>query len=127
MNGQRGMLVLALLAGMAAWFPQPVMAGARSFSCEMAHTKDEEAVCHSRWLEQLDTIMAAQYLALKKYARLQRTARPDDVVKWKRELAHGQQGFVAARAECGADEDCIGKVYERRIGELVHMWKEMMR
>ena len=102
-------------------------APAQSFSCGMAHTKDEEAVCHSRWLRRLDIIMADQYQALKKYARLQRAVRPEAARKWGDRLAQGQQAFVAARANCGADVDCIGKVYERRIGELVGMWKEMMR
>ena len=114
------MLVVALLAGMT-WVAQPGTAGAQSFSCEMAHTKDEEAVCRSHWLQRLDRIMAEQYRALKKYAR------QHDAAKWKRRLAQGQQGFVAARAECGENVDCIGKVYENRIGELVHMWKEMAR
>ena len=100
---------------------------AQSFSCEMAHTKDEEAVCHSRWLRQLDTIMADQYLALKKYAQQLRQTQPEKARTWRKMLARGQQAFVAARAECGGDVACIGKVYEKRIGALVHMWREMMR
>ena len=126
MNLRNRMTVLALvmMAGVAlAAGP----ARAQSFSCEMAHTKDEEAVCHSPWLRRLDAIMAEQYRALKKYARQMRKARPEEARKWRRRLAQGQQAFVAARAACGADADCIGGIYEKRIGALVHMWREMMR
>ena len=119
-------LVAALLGLVAIGMNGGDVAMAQSFSCEMAHTTDEEAVCRTPWLKRLDGIMAEQYQSVRKYLRRQRSARR----KWARQmnarLTEGQRRFVATRAECGPDVACIGKAYEGRIMELVGMWKALM-
>jgi uncharacterized protein len=122
---RHGLLVAALIFPLLPPAATPLRA--QSFSCEMAHTKDEEAVCRSRWLRRLDAIMAEQYQALKKHMRQQRAAHPAQAAQWRKQLAKGQQAFVARRAECDDDAACIGKVYEDRILELVRTWKRVMR
>ena len=99
---------------------------AQSFSCEMAHTVDEETVCRTPWLRRLDMIMAEQYSAVKKYLRRQRATRREWARHRGAQLTEGQRRFVSARAACAADVACIGGAYEQRIMELVHMWKALM-
>ena len=121
---------MTLGAALALTLVAPAGAGAvavKSFSCEMAHTADEKAVCRSPWLRRLDSIMADQYAALKAYLRRRRPARPDWAARWEGRLRDGQRVFVAARARCAAQEACIGALYEQRIMELVRLWRELLR
>lgn len=117
------------LALLLAWAPvAPARAVAvKSFSCEMAHTVDEKAVCRAPWLRRLDDIMAAQYVALKAYLRRRRALRPGWAADMERRLRDGQRDFVAARARCAAQEACIGTLYEQRIMALVRIWRELLR
>ena len=115
--------MVALVAGLL----QSSEGLAQSFSCQMAHTVDEEIVCRSRWLRRLDIIMAEQYQALRAHVRRQRAVKREAARQWGTALAREQQAFVAARAACGADEECIGRAYEQRIGSLVAMWREMLK
>ncbi|GAB5468850.1 MAG: hypothetical protein Kilf2KO_18800 [Rhodospirillales bacterium] len=97
---------LLLGAGLALALAAP--AAAASFDCAKAAAKDEIAVCKSCNLSQSDVKMATLYEVLTNLVGM--GVRGD--------LQDSQRAFLKTRAACGADEGCIAKAYETRIGEL---------
>lgn len=96
---------------LAAVFLLAVTAGgasAASFDCKSAQASDEQAVCSSLTLNDLDVRMATLYeVATHLVAMGQRGAMQDD-----------QKAFLKARAACKFNKICIGNAYKARIGQI---------
>ena len=102
-------------------------AGAQSFDCGMAHTKDENAVCADPYLRKLDEIMSRLYGDLKHYLKARRKQDRGWAEHWETRLLEGQRGLVSSRAECDGDSACIAKVYENHNLNLMRMWRDILR
>ena len=92
-------LLLAISAGGAS---------AASFDCKSAEAADEQAVCSSLALNDLDVRMATLYeVATHLVAMGQRGTMQDD-----------QKAFLRARTACKFNKICIANAYKARIGQI---------
>lgn len=77
-----------------------------SFDCSAPTFLDEQAICHDPGLAAMDREVAAQYTAAAK-----RTADPA-------KLQADENGWVAARRDCGKNLNCLRHAYGVRINQL---------
>ncbi len=96
------MVIVTLVAATAP-------AGAASFDCNKAATADEQAICASYVLSDLDTQMATLYGVRMQIPMLMgaRGAAQDE-----------QRAWLVQRGACGGDVACIVQSYQQRIAEL---------
>lgn len=113
LNGRR-LAGAAAIALMAATAP----AGAVSFDCAKAETPDEQAICASYVLSDLDTQMATLYGVRMQIPMLMgaRGAAQDE-----------QHAWLIRRHACGGDVACIVQSYQQRIAELKQTIAEAMQ
>lgn len=97
-------LALALAAGTAA----PASAWAASFDCDKARSPDEKAICANRALNDKDVRMAVLY----------DVNRHTLAMGGRGALQDAQQQWLRDRRNCGAQRACLGRAYDRRLGEL---------
>jgi len=83
-------------------------AAAQSFDCAKAASADTKAVCASGELSALDDEMAALYNDIMSHA----------LMGVQGETRDSQRAFLKTRAECGADDACLKRVYKKQIAEL---------
>ncbi|BEL94192.1 hypothetical protein SM14BL09_13450 [Serratia marcescens] len=103
--------IALLLTALAA----PFAAQAASFDCAKAASRDEQAICANRTLNDLDVQMATQYQLLRGlFAMGARGAMQD-----------GQQAWLAKRQRCGGDTACLLKSYRTRIAELDDIYRRI--
>ena len=87
---------------------------AASFDCGRGRTATERAICDSRPLNDRDVKMVVLYDIVRRVVPMgSRGAQMDRQAAWLRE-----------RNRCGADRTCIGRAYDRRIGELNRLLEE---
>ncbi len=79
-----------------------------TFDCNSAMRPDQTAICSSPQLAAMDLQTATLFTVVKKFLT------PAE----QQQLEGGQKGFLDTRAACGADFQCIGQVYVRRMGQL---------
>ena len=93
-------------------------AGAASFDCAKAATADEQAICASSVLSDLDTQMATLYGVRMQIPMLMgaRGAAQDE-----------QRAWLTQRHACGGDVACIVQSYQQRIAELKQTITEAMQ
>ena len=93
-------------------------AGAASFNCGKAATADEQAICASSVLSDLDVQMAKLYGVRMQIPMLMgaRGAAQDE-----------QRAWLADRRACGGDVACIVQSYQQRIAELKQTITEAMQ
>ncbi|MDB5470298.1 MAG: hypothetical protein JWR84_1858 [Caulobacter sp.] len=95
-------------------FAVPTSASAASFSCGRAATATERTICANLGLNDRDVQMAQLYGIVRRLVPMgTRGAIMDRQAVWLRE-----------RNRCGADRNCIGRAYDRRIGELNRVLEE---
>ena len=106
-------LASATIALIAAATP----AAAASFDCGKAQTPDEQAICASYVLSDLDTQMATLYGVRMQIPMLMgaRGAAQDE-----------QRAWLAQRHACGGDVACIVQSYQQRIAEMKQTITEAM-
>jgi uncharacterized protein YecT (DUF1311 family) len=93
-------------------------AGAASFDCNKAATADEQAICASYVLSDLDTQLATLYGVRMQIPMLMgaRGAAQDE-----------QRTWLTQRHACGGDVACIVQSYQQRIAELKQTITEAMQ
>ena len=113
LNGHR-LAAAAAIALVAAATP----AAAASFDCGKAATPDEQAICASYVLSDLDTQMATLYSVRMQIPMLMgaRGAAQDE-----------QRAWLAERRACGGDVACIVQSYQQRIAGLKQAIAEAMQ
>lgn len=85
-----------------------VPASAASFDCKTAQATDEQAICSSLYLNDLDVRLATLYeVATRLVAMGQRGVLQDE-----------QREFLKARAACKFNRICIGNAYKDRIAQI---------
>ncbi len=95
--------IALLLAALAA----PFAAQAASFDCAKAASRDEQAICANRTLNDLDVQMATQYQLLRGL------------------FAMGARGAMQDSQQCGGDTACLLKSYRTRIAELDDIYRRI--
>jgi len=85
-----------------------VPANAASFDCTRARGGDEQAVCASRMLSELDVEMAVRFDMLAGLVAM--GTRGD--------MGDAQRAFLASRRRCGSDAKCLTLLYRTRIAVL---------
>jgi len=101
-NWMRGAALAALAATASG------VAAAQSFDCAGDLKPDERAVCASGRLSALDDEMAALYRDIESHALMGVSGETRD----------SQHTFLADRAACGSDDQCIARLYRQRIAAL---------
>ncbi|MBI1686273.1 lysozyme inhibitor LprI family protein [Caulobacter hibisci] len=92
-------------------------ANAASFGCAKARRADEKAICADRSLDNKDVRMSVLYDINKKTMGMgSRGALMDE-----------QQAWLKARADCRANRACLGRTYDRRLGELERSMERIYR
>ncbi|MDH4227494.1 MAG: lysozyme inhibitor LprI family protein [Deltaproteobacteria bacterium] len=91
-----------LLAGLGAAKREAVTFYAPGYDCSKASTIGEKAVCTDKTLASLDMELTTLY---------KKTSASKDVKA-------GQKAWMARKNACGADKNCLGYEYKRRIIEL---------
>jgi uncharacterized protein len=93
-------------------------ARAASFDCAKATTPDEEAICDSTKLSDLDVEMATLY----------RVRMELPMLMGARGAAHDEQrAFLTQREQCGGNVACIEAAYAARIAALNQTIKAAMQ
>ncbi|MFG1463779.1 hypothetical protein V5F77_12860 [Xanthobacter sp. DSM 24535] len=100
-----GALMFALLAA-ALVVSLPSAARAASFDCAAAKAPDEQAVCATPNLNDLDVKMATQYTIVTHLVGMGQRG----------DLQDQQRAFLKQRAACGSNAGCIAEAYQARIG-----------
>jgi uncharacterized protein len=107
-------LAATLALGAAAALSLPGEASAASFDCRRAGTATERTICANLGLNDRDVRMAQLYDIVRHLVPMgTRGAIMDRQSVWLRE-----------RNRCGGDRNCIGRAYDRRIGELNRVLEE---
>ncbi len=114
-------LPLTFVAGLALSAAVASPAPAASFDCRRAASPDEQAICASPLLGELDEITAMFYRRLRDY-----TGRFDNAMGLQAQLVGEQRDFLRRRARCGGDAACIEKAYRARIRALLERWRTAM-
>lgn len=111
---------IAIAFGMAllAAISLPSAARAASFDCARATKADEIAICRSARLSALDSEMGGLWFAYSRVPMLMggNGARMD-----------AAQAFLARRAACGRNTQCLTAAYRARIEELHRGIADAMR
>lgn len=81
---------------------------AASFDCGRARLPDENAVCASRQLSEMDVEMSVRYQMLTGLVAM--GARGD--------MQDEQQAWLKSRKACGGNRSCLLDAYRRRIATL---------
>lgn len=96
-------LVLAAVCAAGA-----VPATAASFDCRKARTADEKAICANRDINDQDVRVDQLYGITRHLVPMGgRGAIMDD-----------QRAWLQARKQCGANQACLRRSYDKRLGEL---------
>ena len=86
-----------------------------SFNCAKAGTDVEKTICGSVGLAAYDVSLAQSYNLVKSYYK----SKPDNKPVLA-ELKASQREWISQRNRCGADEKCLEKVMNIRIGDLIY-------
>lgn len=110
--------ILQTCAVLLVWLLMPASASAASFDCAKAAKPDEIAICGTPEISALDSEMGGLWFAYRKVPMLMggNGARLDEA-----------QAFLAARAACGGDADCLRKLYHTRIAALKEQIAQAMQ
>ena len=111
-------LILAALAGLGTTLLLPAPTRAASFDCSRATKVDEIAVCRNPQLSMLDSEMGGLWFAYSRVPMLMggNGARMD-----------AAQAFLARRAACGRNTQCLAVAYRARIDALRREIADAMR
>jgi uncharacterized protein len=102
----RRLIPVLVLAVMGASLAMP--AAAASFDCRKARTTDEKAICANRDLNDQDVRVDQMYGVTRHLVPMGgRGAIMDD-----------QRAWLQARKTCGANQACLRRSYDKRLGEL---------
>ena len=96
---------LTNFAAIAALASTAAGAGGPSFSCARASGADERAICHSPTLRAADARMASLYRDIQGCTMM--GGRGDNI--------DDQRAWLARRARCGGNADCLARIYNARI------------
>jgi uncharacterized protein len=100
---------LARVGGGGSGKPQPPSwADGPSFDCTLATTGNEQLICSSAELRQLDLEMATGYYRLLEFVPSNQGAAMQDV----------QRRWLQDRQACGGDYSCTANAYDTRIQQL---------
>jgi uncharacterized protein len=92
-----------------------VPANSASFDCTRARGGDEQAVCASRALSELDVEMAVRFDMLAGLVAM--GTRGD--------MGDAQRAFLASRRRCSSDARCLTLLYHTRIAVLKSQYEAL--
>ncbi|EHD2970654.1 TPA: DUF1311 domain-containing protein [Escherichia coli] len=87
-------------------------ATAASFDCQQSRRADEQAICASRSLNDMDVEMSVKYKFLHGLYSMGAAG----------ELKESQTQWLAERRRCGSDKPCLREVYRQRLTTLNHLY-----
>lgn len=106
-----------LLTALALTLAVPAVAGAASFDCAKARSRDEKAICANVTLNDKDVRMSVLYdINRKTLAMGGRGA-----------LMDAQQQWLRDRRTCGANRACLNRSYDQRLDELDRSMERIYR
>jgi uncharacterized protein len=91
------------------------LAQAASFDCQLASHPDEQAICKSRALSEMDVEMSVRYETLIGLVAM--GTRGD--------MQEEQRAFLQKRAQCGANQACLHAAYDARIETLKKEYEQL--